>query len=81
MKPEIGDIIKIMDEGNIEIGYISTNHSHKNLVEYKILKTVRKSSDFDEFRHINISSINNIIENFGNVSIEYLMDLYPEDWI
>lgn len=70
-----------MNDGNIEIGVVDKEHSHQGLVQYKIIKTVRKGDDYDEFRHINISSIDNIIENYGIVSIEYLMDLYPEDWI
>ena len=78
---DIGVLIRIWNDGNLQLGKIKECHRHPQLVHYNIIRTIYRGSDYNQFIHEEISSVNNIVKNYGKVSFEEHQDLFPEDWI
>ena len=78
---EIGTLIKIWTDGNQHLGKVKDSHRHPLLVHYTIIRTIFRGSDYDRFIHEEISSVNNIVNNYGVVSYKAHQDLFPEDWV
>lgn len=74
-------IIKIWDEGNLQIGRIKEPHTHPKLVHYELIKTIIAGADFNPHRHEIVSSMSNIVKEYGIISLKEHQKLYPEDWI
>lgn len=78
---KIGSIIKIWTCGNLQLGHVKQEHKHKKLVQYYIIRTLKYGSDYNRFVSEEVSSIDNVITNYGVVSYEEHRELYPEYWI
>jgi len=78
---EVGTLIKIWTDGNQHLGKVKEIHSHPSLVHYSIIRTIYRGSDYDKYAHEEISSINNIVNNYGVLPYKEHQDLFPEDWV
>ena len=78
---EVGTLIKIWNDGNQHLGKVKEKHNHPKLVHYSIIRTIFRGSNYDKFIHEEISSVDNIINNYGILTYKEHQDLFPEDWI
>lgn len=78
---EVNDLIKVWNDGNLQLGRIKEKHKHPRLIHYSVIRTIIAGKDFDRFRHEEISSMNNVVKFYGNLDLQQHRDLFPEDWI
>ncbi len=78
---EENEIIKIWNDGNLQLGRIKHRHNHPQLVHYTIIRTIIAGTDYNKFIDEEISSKNNITKTYGGITLKKHQELFPEDWI